>query len=346
MAKFLGQTGLIYLWGKIKSYVSTYVAGLNLSDTYVAKEANKSLASDTEKDTWNAKQDAISDLSTIRSGASSGATALQPNDNVSGLNNDAGYITLADVPAGAAPSSTSPNMDGTASVGTETAYARGDHRHPSDTSKQDTITDLATIRSGASAGATAYQKPATGIPKSDLASAVQTSLGKADTALQSFTEADPVFAASAAAGITSSNISAWDAKQDAIADLATIRSNAALGAAAVPSSEKGAAGGVCPLDSNTKIDAAYLPSYVDDVIEAYPRSGQTELSSTWLAAESASGTVITPESGKIYLLMIATTSYTQNTQFRWGGTTYVKINDGGITEMTTAEMDTATSNWT
>ena len=33
-----------------------------------------------------------------------------------------------------------------------------------------------------------YSKPTTGIPKSDLASAVQTSLGKADTALQSYTE--------------------------------------------------------------------------------------------------------------------------------------------------------------
>lgn len=51
--------------------------------------------------------------------------------------------------------------------------------------KQDTISDLTTIRSGASAGSTAYQKPNGGIPKTDLASAVQTSLGKADTALQS-----------------------------------------------------------------------------------------------------------------------------------------------------------------
>lgn len=50
--------------------------------------------------------------------------------------------------------------------------------------KQDTISDLATIRSGASAGASAYQKPATGIPKTDLASAVQTSLEKADSAVQ------------------------------------------------------------------------------------------------------------------------------------------------------------------
>lgn len=36
-----------------------------------------------------------------------------------------------------------------------------------------------------------YQKPGTGIPSTDLSSAVQTSLGKADSALQSFTETDP-----------------------------------------------------------------------------------------------------------------------------------------------------------
>ncbi len=57
-----------------------------------------------------------------------------------------------------------------------------------------------------------YDKPSGGIPKTDLASAVQTSLGKADTALQSFTETDPIFLASAAHGITSSDITAWNAK--------------------------------------------------------------------------------------------------------------------------------------
>ena len=50
--------------------------------------------------------------------------------------------------------------------------------------KQATIDDLSTIRSGAAAGATAYQKPASGVPASDMASGVQTSLGKADTAYQ------------------------------------------------------------------------------------------------------------------------------------------------------------------
>ena len=50
--------------------------------------------------------------------------------------------------------------------------------------KQDNISDLETIRQGAASGATAYQKPSTGIPSSDMASDVQVSLGKADSAYQ------------------------------------------------------------------------------------------------------------------------------------------------------------------
>lgn len=58
---------------------------------------------------------------------------------VSQLENDANYITLAQVPEGAAASTTVPLMDGTADVGKETAFARGDHRHPSDTTKVDKV---------------------------------------------------------------------------------------------------------------------------------------------------------------------------------------------------------------
>ena len=59
--------------------------------------------------------------------------------------------------------------------------------------KQDTIADLADIRSGAAAGATAYQKPATGIPATDMSSDVQTSLDKADTALQEHQSLDDYY---------------------------------------------------------------------------------------------------------------------------------------------------------
>lgn len=58
---------------------------------------------------------------------------------VSTFTNDAGYVTEEQLPEGAAASSTTPKMDGTASTGTENTFARGDHIHPSDTSKVDVV---------------------------------------------------------------------------------------------------------------------------------------------------------------------------------------------------------------
>lgn len=92
-------------------------------------------------------------------------------------------------------------------------------------------------------------------------------------------------------------------------------------------------------DGNNLIASSCLPSYVDDVIQAYPRINQTELGSTWLATESASGTVITPEAGKIYVLMADSSNYETNTQFRWGGSSYIKLADGGISSITNSEID-------
>ena len=105
------------------------------------------------------------------------------------------------------PYDENPEMDGTATPGQSSAYARGDHVHPADTTKADKVSsatsgnfagldangnltdsgskaaDFATAAQGTKAE-TAYQKPAGGIPKTDLSDGVQTSLGKADTALQ------------------------------------------------------------------------------------------------------------------------------------------------------------------
>lgn len=53
----------------------------------------------------------------------------------SDITNDSGFITTSDIPEGAAASTSTPLMDGTAAVGTELAFARGDHRHPTDTSR-------------------------------------------------------------------------------------------------------------------------------------------------------------------------------------------------------------------
>lgn len=67
-------------------------AQVGLSNVDNTSDLNKPISTATQT-ALNGKQDTISDLATIRSGASAGATALQPNDNISELNNDAGYIT-------------------------------------------------------------------------------------------------------------------------------------------------------------------------------------------------------------------------------------------------------------
>lgn len=47
---------------------------------------------------------------------------------------------------GPEPSSTTPAMDGTAAVGTATTYARADHVHPTDTSRQATLVSGTNIK--------------------------------------------------------------------------------------------------------------------------------------------------------------------------------------------------------
>lgn len=65
----------------------------------------------------------------------------------------------------------------------------------------------------------------------------------------------------------------------------------------------GAASGIAPLDAGTKIAAAYLPSYVDDILEfanlaAFPGAGET---------------------GKIYIAIDT------GKEYRWSGTVYVEL---------------------
>ena len=76
----------------------------------------------------------------------------------------------------------------------------------------------------------------------------------------------------------------------------------------IPLAQKGAADGVTPLDSSSKVPAIHLPSYVDDVVEYAD-----------LAAFPATG-----ESGKIYVAIDTGKTY------RWSGSAYVEISSGGI----------------
>lgn len=118
----------------------------------------------------------------------------------------------------------------------------------------------------------------------------------------------------------------------------------------VLSSTVGAASGVCPLGSDSKISTTYLPSYVDDVVDAYIVSGATALSAGWLSATDG-GSALTPETGKIYVVL-SSGSY-QNRTYRWSGSTYVEItsspaqateSDAGIAAIATqSEITTGTN---
>lgn len=126
-------------------------------------------------------------------------------------NATAGNLAGLDEYGNPTDSGKSPSDFATAAQGTkaDTAYQKPSGGIPK--------TDLASgVQTSLGKADTAFQKPSGGIPASDLAAAVQTSLGKADTALQSYTETDPVFSASPAAGITSGDIADWDDKADPV----------------------------------------------------------------------------------------------------------------------------------
>lgn len=87
----------------------------------------------------------------------------------------------------------------------------------------------------------------------------------------------------------------------------------------IPASEKGKANGVATLGNDGLVPSSQLPSYVDDVVEAYI-VGSTTLQANWLSATQG-GQPLTPKTGKIYVIM--TEGDYQNQQYRWGGTVYV-----------------------
>ena len=69
------------------SAIATNTSNIGINTSAIA--SNTSAIGDLQTN----KQNIITDLETIRAGATAGATALQPNDNITQLNNNAGYIT-------------------------------------------------------------------------------------------------------------------------------------------------------------------------------------------------------------------------------------------------------------
>lgn len=132
MANFyLDKNGLLYLWQKI-------------TNKFVAKETGKGLSTNDFTTELKNKLDGIAagaqvnvkpDWNAVAGNAAEILNKPAIPSKTSDLTNDSGFITSTDIPEGAAASTTVPKMDGTAAVGEEMAFARGDHVHPSDTSK-------------------------------------------------------------------------------------------------------------------------------------------------------------------------------------------------------------------
>lgn len=96
--------------GDLIAGLQTEITSTNkLSADLIADGTTNKVVTATEKTTWNGKQNAIADLDTIRSGASAGATAVQPGD-LATVATSGSYEDLTDLPTiDAALSSTSTN---------------------------------------------------------------------------------------------------------------------------------------------------------------------------------------------------------------------------------------------
>ena len=117
----------------------------------------------------------------------------------------------------------------------------------------------------------------------------------------------------------------------------------------IPLSQKGANNGVATLDNDGKVPNSQLPGFVDDVVDTYI-VGSTPLANDWLS-ETVGGTALTPETGKIYVVLTAGEYH--NKTYRWSGSTYVAIGDvtnatetdrGIIQIATQSEVNTGTDN--
>lgn len=488
--KYLDYDGLSHFWAKIKVLFSTKsetVTNITRNGTtFTATRADGTNFTFTQQDSGEENQNAFSNVkvgsTTIAADTKTDTIELVAGSNIT-LTPDAtnDKVTIASS-ASSSPSSTTPKMDGTAAVGTETAFARGDHVHPTDTSRAPlaspaftgtpTAPTAAATTNNTQIATTEFVKNAVSNATADMLSEdwlMNSSIDGVEfnnanyqdmihygecsddpdilaktvtcnnfklikgswivvkfTSTESYTPGGgpftlnvnntgaksityngvngspkaenfsrdrivpfiydgtdyciattalntgitsisiPVYANSNSntiagtlsnyiglgpgSGLYVTNATVSNVQRRAINLTSMSQQNASSGTLTVPygispkvlhdtiAEFGGAANGFAPLNSSSKIDSTYLPSYVDDVIEAYA-VGSTPLAADWLSL-TASGSALTPETGKIYILMVDSGDYGANTQFRWSGSTYVKLNDGGVSSITNSEIDT------
>ncbi len=302
--KFIDQNALLYIFQKIKQ-------------TFVQKETGKGLSSNDFTDDLKNKLDGIQAgaQANVQSdwNATEGAAFIKNKPSIpsktSDITNDSGFITINEVPEGATASTTTPKMNGTASVGTELSFSRGDHVHPSDTTRVPTTRKVNGHALSADISLTA----------SDVG-AVPTSRTINTKPLSSNIT------------LTASDVSAVPTNRTVNGK--SLSSNVTLSASdvsAIASSEKGVANGVATLGSDGKVPSTQLPSYVDDVIEGYYYDGK-------FYEDSSHATLITGDAGKIYI------DLTTNYSYRFGGTSYVQITSADMVPITNEEIESIYNN--
>lgn len=137
MAKnYLDKTGLALVWEKNKNALSGKVdkeTGKGLSSNDYTSEEKTKLANVASGAQVNVLE-GIQKNGTNVSVTNKIANIIVPT-KTSDITNDSGFITAGDIPEGVQPYTTAPAMDGTASAGVSDDYARGDHVHPTDTTR-------------------------------------------------------------------------------------------------------------------------------------------------------------------------------------------------------------------
>lgn len=107
--------------------------------------------------------------------------------------------------------------------------------------------------------------------------------------------------------------------------------------------QKGQPNGLATLDESGKVPAEQLPSYVDDVLEGFmteTTEGEGDTAVTTRVffepnedGTAASTTEIVGEKGKIYI------DLNTNYSYRWSGSTYVRVNEVDLVELTPDEVE-------
>lgn len=146
--KYLDNDGLLYFWTKLKSYFVKQESGKGLSANDLTNTLKGNYdAAYTHSTSAHAPSDAEKNVlvgikvngNDVPVDSATRKSAFDVPTKTSDLTNDSGFITSADVPEGSTASGVTPVMDGVAAKGTDNGFARGDHVHPSDTSKVDKV---------------------------------------------------------------------------------------------------------------------------------------------------------------------------------------------------------------